>query len=216
MKIIEILGDILDDYYGELYERYKIPATYPKKVKSLLAEADGDDVEININSGGGDVFSGFEIYTAILQYKGNVRINVTGLAASAASVIMCAGECFISPVGTVMVHCSACYASGNHNDLEKTAETLKTIDESIANAYVTKTGMTKEKAVALMEDTTWITAEKAVELGLCDGYMEKVNTSAQSGEKSSDSKKNDKRASAAKAARAKARFLTMKGENQNV
>ena len=216
MKIIEILGDILDDYYGELYERYKIPATYPKKVKSLLAEADGDDVEININSGGGDVFSGFEIYTAILQYKGNVRINVTGLAASAASVIMCAGDCYISPVGTVMVHCSACYASGNHNDLEKTAETLKTIDECIANAYVTKTGMTKEKAVALMEDTTWLTADRAVELGLCDGYMEKVNTSAQSGEKSSDSKKNDKRASAAKAARAKARFLTMKGENQNV
>ena len=216
MKIIEILGDILDDYYGELYERYKIPATYPKKVKSLLAEADGDDVEININSGGGDVFSGFEIYTAILQYKGNVRINVTGLAASAASVIMCAGECYISPVGTVMVHCSACCARGNHNDLEKTAETLKTIDECIANAYVTKTGMTKEKAVALMEDTTWLTADRAVELGLCDGYIQKVNTSAQSGEKSSDSKKNDKRASAAKAARAKARFLTMKGENQNV
>ena len=216
MKTIEILGDILDDYYGELYERYKIPATYPKKVKSLLAEAGGDDVEINIKSGGGDVFSGFEIYTAILQYKGNVRINVTGLAASAASVIMCAGDCYISPVGTVMVHCSACCARGNHNDLEKTAETLKTIDECIANAYVTKTGMTKEKAVALMEDTTWITAEKAVELGLCDGYIQKVNTSAQSGEKSSDSKKNDKRASAAKAARAKARFLTMKGENQNV
>ena len=183
-----------------------------------LAEAAGDDVEININSGGGDVFSGFEIYTAILQYKGNVRINVTGLAASAASVIMCAGECYISPVGTVMVHCSACYASGNHNDLEKTAETLKTIDESIANAYIAKTGMTKEKAVALMEDTTWLTADKAVELGLCDGYMKKVNTSAQSGEKSSDGKKNDKRASAmaANAARAKARFLMMKGENANV
>ena len=212
MKTIEIIGDILDDYYGELYERYKIPATYPKKVKSLLAEAGGDDVEININSGGGDVFSGFEIYTAILQYKGNVRINVTGLAASAASVIMCAGECYISPVGTVMVHCSACCARGNHNDLEKTAETLKTIDESIANAYVTKTGMTKEKAVALMEDTTWITAEKAVEMGLCDGYIQRVNTSMQAGEKSSDSRKND----SAAAAKAKARFLTMKGENQNV
>ena len=218
MKTIEIVGDILDDYYGEMYERYKIPATYPKKVKSQLAEAMGDDVEININSGGGDVFSGFEIYSEILKYKGNVRINVTGLAASAASVIMCAGDCYISPVGTVMVHCSACCARGNHNDLEKTAETLKTIDECIANAYVTKTGMTKEKAVALMEDTTWLTADRAVELGLCDGYMEKVNTSAQSGEKSSDSKKNDKRASAmaAKAAKAKARFLTMKGENQNV
>ena len=218
MKTIEIVGDILDDYYGAMYERYEIPASYPKKVKSQLAEAAGDDVEININSGGGDVFSGFEIYTAILQYKGNVRINVTGLAASAASVIMCAGECYISPVGTVMVHCSACRASGNHNDFEKTAETLKTIDESIANAYVTKTGMTKEKAVALMEDTTWLTADRAVELGLCDGYMKKVNTSAQSGEKSPDGKKNDKRASAmaARAARAKARFLMMKGENANV
>ena len=212
MKTIEIVGDILDDYYGAMYERYNIPASYPKKVKSLLAEADGDDVEININSGGGDVFAGFEIYSEILKYKGNVRINVAGLAASAASVIMCAGECFISPVGTVMVHCSACCARGNHNDLEKTAETLKTIDESIANAYIAKTGMDREKAIAMMEDTTWLTADRAVELGLCDGYMKKVNTSAQAGEKSSDSRKND----SAAAAKAKARFLTMKGENQNV
>ena len=212
MKTIEIIGDILDDYYGAMYERYKIPASYPKKVNSQLAEAAGDDVEININSGGGDVFSGFEIYSEILKYKGNVRINVTGLAASAASVIMCAGECFISPVGTVMVHCSACCARGNHNDLEKTAETLKTIDESIANAYIAKTGMDREKAIAMMEDTTWLTADRAVELGLCDGYMKKVNTSAQAGEKSSDSRKND----SAAAAKAKARFLTMKGENQNV
>ena len=144
MKTIEIVGDILDDYYGAMYERYKIPASYPQKVKSQLAEAGGDDVEININSGGGDVFSGFEIYTAILQYKGNVRINVTGLAASAASVIMCAGECYISPVGTVMVHCSACCARGNHNDLEKTAETLKPIDESIAPASIAQTGTDRE------------------------------------------------------------------------
>ncbi len=212
MKTIDITGEILDDEWGPIYEYYEIPATYPKKVKSQLAEASGDDVEININSGGGDVFSGFEIYSEILRYKGNVRINVTGLAASAASVIMCAGECYISPVGTVMVHCSACYASGNHNDLEKTAETLKTIDESIANAYVAKTGMDREKAIAMMEDTTWLTADKAVELGLCDGYLKRVNTSAQSGEKSSDSKKNDNTA----IAKAKARFLNLKGDNSNV
>ena len=99
MRTIEISGSIVDDDYGTMYDRYGIAATYPKKVKSQLAEAeaDGDDVEININSGGGDVFAGFEIYTAILGYKGNVRINVTGLAASAASVIMCAADCRISP-----------------------------------------------------------------------------------------------------------------------
>lgn len=219
MKIIEIVGDILDDFYGQMYERYKIPATYPQKIKSQLSEADGDDIEININSGGGDVYAGFEIYSEILKYKGNVRINVTGLAASAASVIMCAAESRISPVGMVMVHCSSCSARGNHNDMEKAADFLKTVDESIANAYAAKTGMPIEKAVALMEDTSWLTAGKAVELGLCDGYMEKINTSAQSGEKSSDGKqKNDKKAmtNAADTARVRARFLKMKGENQNV
>lgn len=212
MKTIDITGEILDDEWGPIYEYYEIPATYPKKVKSQLAEASGDDVEININSGGGDVFSGFEIYSEILKYKGNVRINVTGLAASAASVIMCAGECYISPVGMVMVHCCSCRASGNHNDMKKTAETLKLIDTSIANAYVTKTGMDREKAIAMMEDTTWLTADKAVELGLCDGFLKRVNTSAQSGEKSSDSKKNDNTA----IAKAKARFLNLKGDNSNV
>lgn len=214
MKIIEIVGDILDDFYGQMYERYKIPATYPQKIKSQLSEADGDDIEININSGGGDVYAGFEIYSEILKYKGNVRINVTGLAASAASVIMCAAESRISPVGMVMVHCSSCFARGNHNDMEKAADFLKTVDESIANAYAAKTGMTKEKAVALMEDTSWLTAEKAVELGLCDGYIAKINTSGNKPEGTpTDNKlKNDKAA----AAKAKARFLMMRGEMQNV
>lgn len=217
MRTIEINGSIVDDDYGAMYDRYGIEATYPKKVKSQLAEAeaDGDDVEININSGGGDVFAGFEIYTAILGYKGNVRINVTGIAASAASVIMCAADCRISPVGMVMVHCSSCYAgAGDHKYLEKMADMLKNIDESIASAYVTKTGMSKGKAVELMNDTTWLTAEKAVELGLCDGYIAKINTSGKKPEGTpTDNKlKNDKAA----AAKAKARFLMMRGEMQNV
>lgn len=212
MKTIDIIGNIISDDYGRMYEKYGIASSYPAKIKQALSEANGDDVEININSGGGDVFAGFEIYTAILTYKGNVKINVTGLAASAASVIMCAADSFISPVGMIMIHCSSCYAGGNHNDLEKTADTLKSIDESIANAYVSKTGMSKEKALALMEETTWMTADKAVEMGLCNGYISKVNT-AKSEEISADGKQNDNNKAKAKA---KARFLTMRGENHNV
>lgn len=215
MRTIDICGDIVGDYSGHIYDRYNYPCTYPKKVKDILAGvAENEDVEININSGGGDVFAGYEIYTAILTHKGNVQINVTGLAASAASVIMCAGKSRISPVGMVMVHCCSVWASGNHAELEKTADTLKAIDESIANAYVAKTGMEKAKALELMEKTTWLTADKAVELGLCDGYIERVNASGKQsdGTPTDRTPKNDKTA----AAKAKARFLTMRGEMRNV
>lgn len=212
MKTIDITGSIVSDDYGRYYDKYNIPCCYPAKVKDILAKANGEDIEININSGGGNIFAGFEIYTAILTYKGNVKINVTGLAASAASVIMCAGECRISPVGTVMIHCCSTYSEGNRIDMEKTAEMLGTVDDNIANAYIAKTGMSRENALAMMEKTTWLTADKAVEIGLCSGFIEKVNTSAQAGEKSPDSKKIDKTAQA----KARAKFLKMKGETKNV
>ena len=66
--------------------------TSPGMVGKVLEEANGEDIEVEINSGGGSVFAGSEIYTAIKSYKGKKTAKIVGLAASAASVIAMAGD----------------------------------------------------------------------------------------------------------------------------
>lgn len=91
MKRIKIKSDIVDDDTGKFYEWFGLSASYPAQVESVLSEGE-DDVVVDINSPGGDVFAASEIYTLLSQYQGNVTINIQGLAASAASVIAMAGD----------------------------------------------------------------------------------------------------------------------------
>ena len=136
-------------------------------------------MEIYINSGGGDIFAASEIYSAIREYSGDVKIHVVGLAASAASVIACAGRSDISPTAQIMVHNVSSVASGDYHDMDKMSENLQKANETIANAYITKSGMTKEKALEIMDKETWLTADEAVELGLIDEVAGSKNVKSQ-------------------------------------
>lgn len=171
-KKINVKGPIIPSSYQRVYDWFGIEATSPKRVNELIDEANGDDLEVEINSGGGSVFAGSEIYTALKSYKGNVIVKIVGLAASAASVIAMAGKrVLISPTGQLMIHNSSTYAEGDYKEMEHTAEVLKSINETIANAYRLKTGKTQEELLSLMDNETWMTAEKAKELGFVDEIM---------------------------------------------
>lgn len=87
MMDIEIKGVICSDDEAWYYEWFGEACTSPRTVSKLIQQANGDDLTVKINSGGGNVFAASEIYTELKGYKGNVRIQVQGLAASAASVI---------------------------------------------------------------------------------------------------------------------------------
>jgi ATP-dependent protease ClpP protease subunit len=116
--------------------------------------------------------AGQEIY-ATLRERSDVDIEVESLAASAASVIAMAGPCTISPIGMMMVHnVSVSGARGNKHDMKKEAEVLAAYDETLANAYVMKTGMSRDEVLKLMDKETWLTAERAVELGFADAITE--------------------------------------------
>ena len=118
--------------------------------------------------------AGQEMYS-MLRNRNDVDIEVESMAASAASVIAMAGHSIISPIGMLMIHCvSTSRVSGNHQDMEKMAETLRTYDEALANAYCVKTGMSKEEILQLMNEETWLTAERAVELGFVDAIAEEA------------------------------------------
>lgn len=168
MAKVEIKGAIVPTNDGWIYDFFGEIYTSPQKVADALEDANGEDIDVEINSGGGDVFSASEIYAALRSYKGSVKIHVVGLAASAASVIACAGQSDIAPTAQMMVHNVSTYAAGDFHDMQHAAEMLKQANRSIASAYTTKTGMSEKDVLDLMDAETWITAQDAVDYGLID------------------------------------------------
>lgn len=170
MKKLKINGPIVSDDDIWIYEEFEMAATAPKTIVANLPE-DREDVEITINSYGGLVDAGNEIYTALKNYQGNVTANVV-MAGSAASIIaMSADVVKMSPVGQIMIHNVAMGAGGDYHDMEKASEILQKANQSLANAYVLKTGKTKEEILDLMDKETWLTADEAIENGFADGMM---------------------------------------------
>ena len=171
MTKIEVKGVIINNNLQRIYDWLDIEATSPSKVINALPK-DGGDVEVYISSGGGDIFSGSEIYTALKEYKGNVTVKIVGLAASAASVIaMGAGKVLMSPTAQMMIHNVSTTVGGDYRDFERTAEILKSANQSVANAYKQRTGKSDEELKSLMDAETWMTAQESVSQGFADEIM---------------------------------------------
>ena len=170
-KKIKVNGTIISDNLQRIYDWIGLEATSPSKVIGALP-IDGKDVEISINSGGGDVFAGSEIFTALKEYSGNVTVKIVGIAASAASVIAMAGDkVLISPTAQMMIHNVSTAAGGDYRTFEHTAEVLKSANQSIANAYKQRTNKSDDELKSLMDAETWFNAQSAVEQGFADEIM---------------------------------------------
>ena len=171
MRKIEVKGTIVGNADKWIYEWFGMDATCPKDVNAAISEANGEPLLVEINSGGGDVFAGSEIYTALKAYAGTVEINIVGLAASAASVIAQAGHSRISPTALFMVHNVSGSAAGDFHDMQQEAEILQTANKAVAAAYLEKTGNSMEELLGIMDAETWMDAQKAVEYGFVDEVM---------------------------------------------
>ena len=99
---IDIKGVIVANDDKWVYDWFDMDAVAPREVLTALDRAPNERADVYINSPGGSVFAGGEIYDALRAHPGGVQIHVTGHAASAASMIMCAGPCDISPTALVM------------------------------------------------------------------------------------------------------------------
>lgn len=169
---ISIRGPIVSSNQHRLYQFYGMEATSPRSVADALAKGNGERAEVEINSGGGEVFAASEIYTALRNYAGGVIVRIVGLAASAASIIAMAGESEMTPTGMMMIHNVQSSADGDYRQMEHTAGVLRDANHAIISAYVAKTGRPEAEIAAMMDAETWITAERAVELGLVDRVMQ--------------------------------------------
>jgi ATP-dependent Clp protease protease subunit len=142
----------------------------PKQFKADMdALGDVAEMDIYINSGGGDVFAGFAIYNMLKRHKAKKTVYVDGLAASIASVIAMAGDKIIMPENAMMmIHNAWTIAAGNKAEFRKIADEMEKIDGSIAGAYAARTGKAEADIVALMDAETWFTAQEAADAGLAD------------------------------------------------
>lgn len=154
------------------YDYWDDSGVTAKRISAALRSLDGADVVVNINSPGGDVFEGLAIYNLLREYKGHVTVRVLGVAASAASFIaMAADEIQISRAGFFMIHNAWTGLWGNRNDLRETADFLEQIDDTIADIYHVKSGLSMDELKADMDKERWINGRDAIDSGFADAFL---------------------------------------------
>lgn len=172
---IDIKGDIIPNDDKWIYEWFEMDATCPRDVLKAIDEAKGDRLDVYINSGGGEISAGSEIYAALQAYTGQVFIHVVGYACSAASVIACAGHSDMVRTGLFMYHNVSGGFRGDYHAMNKGAEILQTANRAVAAAYREKTGKSEKELLEAMDAETWMTAEDAVSMGFIDEIAESQN-----------------------------------------
>lgn len=168
---LRIDGDIAmdDDFWSMLFG---IENVTPKGFMAELSQYKGKDINVWVNSYGGDVYAASRIYTALKEHKGKVKVKVDGVAISAASVIAMAGdEILMSPTSILMIHNPWGNFQGEAKDLRHGADVLDEVKETIINAYQLKTGKSRAKISQMMDEETWMSAKKAVSEGFVDGML---------------------------------------------
>ncbi|MEH6641404.1 head maturation protease, ClpP-related [Vreelandella glaciei] len=161
---ISIYDPIGFDFWGD--------GVTAKRIAGALRAIGDNDVVVNINSPGGDVFEGLAIYNLLREHKGKVTVKVMGLAASAASFIaMAADEIQIGRAAFFMVHNAWVMAMGNRNDLREIADWLEPFDQTIADIYATRTGLSTEEVTSALDEETWIGGREAVDKGWADSLL---------------------------------------------
>ena len=143
----------------------------PAAFKDELMAGKGP-ITVWINSPGGDCVAAAQIYNMLMDYPADVTVKIDGIAASAASVIAMAGTTvMMSPVSMLMIHNPMTAAIGDSEEMRKAIALLDEVKESIINSYEIKTGLSRARLSHLMDNETWMSAKKALELGFCDEIM---------------------------------------------
>jgi len=145
----------------------------PQAFRAELARCKGP-LTVWINSPGGDPFAASAIYTALIEYKSKGRVTgkISGIAASAASVIaMAADDLLMSPTAYLMVHNPWTIAMGDSRELAKVAGVLDEIRDGMINAYMAKTGYSKAEIIAFLDDETYMNSTSAMDNKFCDGIL---------------------------------------------
>lgn len=168
----QLNGYIVADEDAWIYRFFGYRVSSPADIRKAVAEnPPGETLTVEVNSPGGSMFAGFEMYSVLRGAPCDTEAEIQSLAASAASTAMLGcRRVRASPVAQVMVHDPAVTADGNQHDHRKTAEDLAKFTQSILNAYELKCRgkWTRTELEAMMDSETWMPVQEAVEAGLVD------------------------------------------------
>lgn len=170
---ITMNGVIVSDDDKWIYDYLDMSAFSPKELRQTIQDHGiYEPLDIEINSPGGYVNAGTEIYTMLLTHKGEVNITIGSQAASIASVIAMAGKrVAISPAGKLMIHNVSGTGGGDYRDMADYSNFLFKNNEMLANTYVLKTGKPKQELLDMMNAETWMNADEALENGFVDEIL---------------------------------------------
>lgn len=171
MRTVTVNGDIICNDLKWVYDWLECESCCPADIRKATAELtdENEELKVIINSPGGDVQAGQEIYSILKDIKNPVTINVQSMAASAASMIAMAGDTVkMSPVALLMIHNASTCTSGDYRDMQHTADVLQTVNTAIMQAYIAKTGKTEDELRDMMDRETWLTANQCLENGFAD------------------------------------------------
>ena len=172
---VKMNGTVVSNTAAKIYRYYQFEVCCPEDVQKALNDLpEGEELTLEVNSGGGSVFAGFEIYTMLRGAACQTVAEVQSLAGSAASTIACGcKKVLMSPVGQMMIHDPCMGGAGNIREHEENLQALRSIKESILNGYCDRCGdkASREQLRGLMRSETWLSAERAIELGLADGLL---------------------------------------------
>lgn len=158
---LDLLDFIGEDFFGE--------GITSKRVAASLAASTAKTIRVRINSPGGDAYEGTAIRSLLrahaLERKARIEVEVHGVAASAASVIMLAGDSIaFAPDAFVMIHEAWVWAVGEADDLRATADVLDKLNDSMARMYASASKLDAAEMRAKMADETWFDANQAADV----------------------------------------------------
>ena len=137
--------------------------------EELCSHSDVSEINLSINSPGGNAFDGLAMYHALIKHSATVNASVLGVAASAASIVLMAGDTISVPEDAfVMIHNPWSFAAGDADELRDTADFLDKIRDSLVSIYAKRTGMENQDIVELLDNETWLNGTQAKELGFAD------------------------------------------------
>lgn len=173
---VTLNGNIVDDTSANIYRWSGFNNVFsPSDIRSAIQNTpDEEELTLELNSGGGDLMAGYEMYALLKNAKCSTTVEIQSLAASAATVAMCgADRVTASPVAQIMIHLPSTMAEGNQNDMNHTAMVLESNTESILNAYELKCAdkCDRKELRTMMDVETWMPASDAQEIGLVDEIL---------------------------------------------
>lgn len=171
---IELCGEVCQERPADWWTGEKLEGSFialDEFKEAIKGLSTAKNVTIKLNSFGGDLLAGKAIYDELKALKANKTVQIMGVAMSAATIIMLAGDKVIANTGDIiMIHEAKCESWDlfDAEQAQRLANSLNACNKAMAELYAKKTGKGVQEILNAMHAETWLTAQQALDYGLID------------------------------------------------